>query len=358
MVAQSRQHWRQRRNGGPAATERAAMNTKDNPFGGMGSQYSTSVQYGNGQPRREPAPGPATGTPLMAEPFAVKDVSTKSFAADVIQESRRQPVLVDFWAPWCGPCKQLAPALEKAVQAAGGRVKLVKMNIDEHPAIAGQLGIQSIPAVIAFKDGQPVDGFMGAIPESQIRDFIDKVAGKGGGGQAQITEALAAATEAREAGDLQGAAQIYDAVLAQAPDNIDAIAGLADILFEAGDRAAAQEILARAPEDKKDAPALAAIRAKLALAEQAAALGDPGELERRLAADPNDHQARFDLAMIQNALGMRQEAADNLLAIVKADRTWKDDGARAQLLQFFEAWGLTDEVTLAARRKLSSLLFS
>jgi putative thioredoxin len=243
------------------------------------------------------------------------------------------------------------------VQAAAGRVRLVKMNIDEHPAIAGQLGIQSIPAVIAFKDGQPVDGFMGAIPESQIRDFVDKVAGKGDG-QGQIADALAAAAEARDAGDLQSAAQIYDAILAQAPDNADAIAGLADILFQAGDSAAAQEVLARVPEDKKDVPAIAAVRAKLALAEQAAALGDPGELERRLAADPKDHQARFDLAMIQNALGQREEAADNLLAIVKADRTWKDDGARAQLLQFFEAWGPTDEVTLGARRKLSSLLFS
>jgi putative thioredoxin len=198
---------------------------------------------------------------------------------------------------------------------------------------------------------------MGAIPESQIRDFIDKVAGKDNG-EAQITDALAAAAEAREAGDLQGAAQIYDAILAQAPDNVDAIAGLADLLFEAGDSAGSQEVLARVPEGKKDAPAVAAVRAKLSLAEQAAALGDPGELERRLAADPKDHQARFDLAMIQNALGQRQEAADNLLAIVKADRTWKDDGARAQLLQFFEAWGLTDEVTLASRRKLSSLLFA
>jgi putative thioredoxin len=330
------------------------MNTKDNPFGGMGSQYSTSVQYGSG-PGNQPEPAPAGG--MIAEPFVVKDVSTKSFAADVIQESRRQPVLVDFWAPWCGPCKQLAPALEKVVQAAGGRVKLVKMNIDEHPAIAGQLGIQSIPAVIAFREGQPVDGFMGAIPESQIRDFVDKVAGKGNG-KAQVADALAAAAEAREMGDLQSAAQIYDAVLAQAPETIDAIAGLSDILFQAGDAAAAREVLARAPEDKKDAPALAAVRAKLALAEQAAALGDPAELERRLAADPKDHQARFDLAMIQNALGQRAEAADNLLAIVRADRTWKDDGARAQLLQFFEAWGPTDEATLTARRKLSSLLFS
>jgi putative thioredoxin len=288
----------------------------------------------------------------------IKDTTTAAFAADVIQESRRQPVLVDFWAPWCGPCKQLTPQLEKAVKAAGGKVKLVKMNIDDHPSIAGQLGIQSIPAVIAFKDGQPVDGFMGAIPESQIAQFLDKVGGKGGGAAAQITDALAAAAEARTAGDIQTAADIYDAVLEQAPETIEAIAGLGEILFEAGDAEGAEAVLARAPEDKKDAPALAALRTKMTLAAEAAALGNPAEFERRLAADPADHQARFDLAMIQNARGERHEAADNLLAIIKVDRAWNEDGARAQLLKFFEAWGMTDEATLAARRKLSSLLFS
>lgn len=332
------------------------MSTQDNPFGGMGSPYSTSVQYGAANEEKANQPAGIIGAEQDVAPLVVKDTTTATFSADVIQESRRQPVLVDFWAPWCGPCKQLAPALEKVVQGAGGRVKLVKMNIDDHPAIAGQLGIQSIPAVIAFKDGQPVDGFMGAIPESQIRDFIDKVAGKDG--KAQLDEALAAAAQARDAGDPQTAADIFDAVLAQAPDNLDALAGLADILFEAGDNAGAEEVLSRAPVDKKDLPALAAVRAKLALAAQAASLGDPAEFERRLAADPNDHQARFDLAMIQNGLGQKAEAAENLLAIVKADRTWKEDGARAQLLLFFEAWGMADEATLAARRKLSSLLFS
>ncbi|MEP9374570.1 thioredoxin [Mesorhizobium sp. KR1-2] len=324
------------------------MSNHDNSFGG-GNHYATNVTYGGGKPAESAA---AAG----AEPFTVKDATTASFAADVIQESRRQPVLVDFWAPWCGPCKQLAPVLEKVVMAAGGKVKLVKMNIDDHPAVAGQLGIQSIPAVIAFKNGQPVDGIMGAVPESQIREFIDRVAGKGAG--PQISEALAAAAEARAAGDLQTAADIFGAVLQQAPDNIDALAGLAELLFESGDTAAAEEVLARAPADKADAPALAAVRAKLALAAQAAALGNPAELEARLAANPNDHRARFDLAMIQNALGMRVEAADNLLAIIKADRAWNDSAARTQLLQFFEAWGMADEVTLASRRKLSSLLFS
>ncbi|RWM16632.1 MAG: thioredoxin [Mesorhizobium sp.] len=320
-------------------------------FGGNSGQYAQSVQYG-GADRAKVSLGEA---PAAAD--LVKDTTTATFAADVIQESRRQPVLVDFWAPWCGPCKQLTPQLEKAVKAAGGKVKLVKMNIDDHPSIAGQLGIQSIPAVIAFKDGQPVDGFMGAIPESQITQFIQKVGGKGGGAP-QIADALAAAGEAREAGDVQTAADIYDAILEQAPETVEAIAGLGEILFDAGDSHGAEAVLAKAPEDKKDAPALAALRAKMALAAQAAALGNPAEFERRLAANPNDHQARFDLAMVQNARGEKTQAADNLLAIVKADRTWNDDGARAQLLKFFEAWGMTDEATLAARRKLSSLLFS
>ncbi|RWF27534.1 thioredoxin [Mesorhizobium sp.] len=320
----------------------------NNPFGSSGGQYATTVQYGGGEPKLSLGEAPAD---------LIKDTTTAGFAADVVQESRRQPVLVDFWAPWCGPCKQLTPQLEKAVKAAGGSVKLVKMNIDDHPSIAGQLGIQSIPAVIAFKNGQPVDGFMGAIPESQIAEFIKKVGGKNGGGN-QVAEALAAAAEARGAGDAQTAADIYEAILEQAPETIEAIAGLGELLFEAGDTEGAEAILARAPEDKKDAPPLAALRARIALAAQAASLGNPAEFERRLAANPGDHQARFDLAMIQNSRGERTQAADNLLAIIKADRSWNDDGAKAQLLKFFEAWGMTDEATLAARRKLSSLLFS
>lgn len=326
------------------------MSDKINPFGAMGSQYSTSVNYGGQET------GGIAGSAGEA-PLEIKDVTTASFTADVIQESRKLPVLVDFWAPWCGPCKQLQPALERVVAAAKGAVKLVKMNIDEHPAIAGQLGIQSIPAVIAFSNGQPVDGFMGAIPESQIRDFIQKIAGKDDG-QAQIAEALGAAVQAREAGDLQTAADIFGAIVQEQPENIDAIASLADLLFEAGDVAGAEEIVSRAPADKQDAPAIAAVRTKMKLASEAADLGDPAVLERRLQEDPKDHQARFDLAMIQNAQGKKHEAADNLLAIVKADRNWNEDGARAQLLEFFEAWGMTDEATLAARRKLSSLLFS
>lgn len=318
-----------------------------NPFG-SGSQYATTVQFGDGG---------STGLNSAAPADLVKDTTTAGFTADVIQESRKQPVLVDFWAPWCGPCKQLGPVLEKAVQAAGGRVKMVKMNIDEHPSIAGQLGIQSIPAVIAFKDGQPVDGFMGAVPESQINEFIARLGGKDAGENA-LEEALAAAAEARTRGDAQTAADIYGAILQQAPDSATAAAGLADILFEGGDMDGAQAVLDGLPEDKRDEPEVAAVRTRLSLAAQAAELGDAAELEKRLQQNPADHQARFDLAMIQNARGERAEAADNLLAIVKVDRNWNDDGARAQLLQFFEAWGMADEATLAARRKLSSLLFS
>jgi putative thioredoxin len=336
------------------------MSNQDNspraPYGGGAQGYRTEVRFGERRNGDAGSGGFADAVGKAPAGDLIKDTTTANFAADVIRESRNQPVLVDFWAPWCGPCKQLTPSLEKAVREARGAVRLVKMNIDEHPTIPGQLGIQSIPAVIAFRDGQPVDGFMGAIPESQVRDFIAKLGGGSAG--AGIEDALAAAAEARQQGDTGMAREIYSAVLAEAPDNMDALAGLADLFFEAGETDKASGLLAGVPADKADLPAIAALRAKIAIAEQVKELGDPAELERRLAADPKDHQARFDLAMIENAMGRREEAADNLLAIVRADRTWKDDGARAQLLQFFEAWGITDEATLSARRKLSSLLFS
>ena len=320
------------------------MSDNQNPFGGAGGGYAQAVNFG------------ASDQPVGGGGDLIKDTTTAGFTADVVQESRNQPVLVDFWAPWCGPCKQLTPIIESAVRAAGGKVKLVKMNIDDHPTIPGQLGIQSIPAVIAFVDGKPVDGFMGAQPESKVNEFIEKLTGDDQ--EAQIATALEMAAQAREAGDPQQAAQIYAAVVQQEAKNADALGGLADILFEAGQAEQAREVLDRVPEDGRNHPAVAAVEAKIALAEQVAALGDPAELEQRLAADPKDHQARFDLAMIQNARGEREAATDNLLAIVKADREWKDDGTRAQLLQFFEAWGPTDDATLSARRRLSSLLFS
>ncbi|WP_295813040.1 thioredoxin [uncultured Nitratireductor sp.] len=342
------------------------MTNGDNPYGKPGdygagdTQYTTNVDFGGGAAAAPAAPA-SQGFSLSEEPQMpagdlIKETTTANFPADVIQESRNQPVLVDFWAPWCGPCKQLTPIIENAVRAAGGKVKLVKMNIDEHPAIAGQLGVQSIPAVFAFKDGQPVDGFMGALPESQVKAFIDKLTADAGGDE--IAGALEAAGEAVANGDQQMAAQIYSAVLQRDPENVDAIGGLADLLFEAGQKEQALQILAQAPEKHKDAAPIAAVQAKMALAEQVADLGDSAALEERLAADPNDHQARFDLALLQNAKGDRSAAAENLLAIVRSDREWQEDGARAQLLKFFEAWGATDPATLAARRKLSSLLFS
>ena len=323
------------------------MSTDNNPFATSASQYgAASVSFG----------APTAAAPAPAGDL-IKDTTTQAFAQDVIKESQSQVVLVDFWAPWCGSCKQLTPIIEKVVREAAGAVKLVKMNIDDHPSIAGQLGIQSIPAVIAFKDGQPVDGFMGALPESQVRDFIAKVAGPIDT-TPPVDEALAAAAEALAQGDMQTAGDIYGEILSLVPDNLPAIAGMAGLLVDAGELDHARALIATAPGGKDSEAALAGVLARIALAEQVAKLGDPTEFIRKLEADPTDHQARFDLAMVQNAHDERDAAADSLLAVMRADRTWNDDGARRQLLLFFDAWGPMDPATLAARRKLSSLLFS
>jgi putative thioredoxin len=288
---------------------------------------------------------------------AVKDVTTASFKADVLTASIKQPVLVDFWAPWCGPCKQLAPVLEKAVAEAKGKVTLVKMNIDDHPQIAGQLGVQSIPAVIAFERGQPVDGFMGALPESQVRGFIERLVGPlTGGSDALIAEAEAAT----ESGDADLAAELYARVLTEDETNPKAIGGLARLHVAAGDLESARGVLALATPPapgKEPDPAVAAAIAALSLAEQAESVGDLAPLQKALAANPDDHQARFDLAVALNARGERDLAADELLTIIKADRAWNEGGARRQLLQFFEAWGLMDKAAVAARRKLSAIWF-
>jgi putative thioredoxin len=287
---------------------------------------------------------------------AVKDTTTQTFMKDVIEESRRQPVLVDFWAPWCGPCKQLTPILEKAVRSAKGKVKLVKMNIDEHPAIPGQMGIQSIPAVIAFVNGQPADGFLGALPEGQVTAFLERVTKQEIGGEEK--ELLKAADEALAGGDPAGAAELYSEILAGDPGNIHALAGLARSYVETGAIDKAKETLALVPEAKRNESPIAAARAAVEVAEQAATLGPVGELEKQVAANPLDHQARFDLAVALNAGNRRQEALDHLMEIVRRDRKWNDDGARKQLVQFFEAWGPTDEFTVAGRRQLSSILFA
>ena len=286
----------------------------------------------------------------------VKDTTPQAFMKDVIEESRRQPVLVDFWAPWCGPCKQLTPTLEKVVRAAKGKVKLVKMNIDEHPAIPGQMGIQSIPAVFAFVNGQPVDGFMGALPETQVTAFIERLTrGRMGGEEKDLLEAADAALKE---GDTAGAADLYAQLLEQDSGNVPALAGLARCYVESGAIEQAKQTLALVPEAKQNDAAVAAARAALEIAEQASSVGPVAELEQKVTANPLDHQARFDLAVALNAAGKRVEAADHLIEIVRRDRKWNDDGARKQLVQFFEAWGPTDEASIAGRRKLSSILFS
>ena len=289
-------------------------------------------------------------------PTPVKEVTAASFRADVLTASTRQPVLVDFWAPWCGPCKQLAPALEKAVADSGGKVALVKMNIDEHPQIAGQLGIQSIPAVIAFDKGQPVDGFVGALPESQVRGFIERLVGPL---TAAADELVAEAEAAAAKGDAAGAAALYARVLTEDESNLKAIAGLTKLHIEAGDLDQAKAVLSMAPPPaagREPDPAIAAAAA-LHIAEQASTIGDLAPLEKALAENPDNHQARFDLALALNAKGRRDEAADALLTIFKRDRKWNDEAARKQLLQFFEAWGLMDPAAVTARRKLSAILF-
>jgi putative thioredoxin len=286
----------------------------------------------------------------------VKDVTTQSFMKDVIEESKRQPVLVDFWAEWCGPCKQLTPVLEKAVKGARGKVKLAKMDIDKHPAIPGQMGIQSIPAVIAFVNGQPADGFLGALPEGQVADFIARITKDKLGGEAQ--DFLKSAEEALASGNAEEAIALYGEVLREEPGSVPALAGLARAQVDTGALDQAKETLALVPEAKRNDAAVAAARSALEVAEQAQSVGPVGELEQKVAANPRDHQARFDLAVALNAAGKRQEAADHLLEIVKRDRKWNEDGARKQLVQFFEAWGPTDEATVNGRRKLSSILFS
>jgi putative thioredoxin len=286
----------------------------------------------------------------------VKDTTTQAFVKDVIEESKRQPVLVDFWAPWCGPCKQLTPVLEKAVKAAKGKVKLVKMNIDDHPAIPGQMGIQSIPAVIAFVNGQPADGFMGALPESQVVAFLERLTKDRIGGEAQ--DLLKAADAALAEGDAAGAAQMYADVLAEDNTSVPALGGLARAYVETGALEQARQTLAMVPEAKQNDSAVAAARAALEIAEQAKTLGPISELEQKVAANPLDHQARFDLALALNGKGRRADALEQLIAIVKRDRKWNDDGARKQLVQFFDAWGPTDEATIDGRRRLSSILFA
>jgi putative thioredoxin len=295
-------------------------------------------------------------TAAAATDTTIKEATTQSFVKDVIEESRRQPVLVDFWAPWCGPCKQLTPILEKVVRGAKGKLKLVKMNIDEHPSIPGQMGIQSIPAVIAFVNGQPADGFLGALPESQVLAFVERLTK--GRVSAEDKDLLKGADAALAEDDPAGAAELYARVLADEPTNVQALAGLARCYVASGALDQAKQTLAMIPESKHGDAAVAAARAAVELAEQATSLGPINELEQKVAANPLDHQSRFDLALALNAKGLRKEALDHLIEITRRDRKWNDDGARKQLVQLFDAWGPNDETTIEGRKRLSSILFA
>jgi putative thioredoxin len=297
---------------------------------------------------------------MIGEPHAaaapsdlIKEGSDATFMADVIEASKNQPVIVDFWATWCGPCRQLTPALEKAVLAAKGAVKLVKIDVDKNPAFAGQLRVQSIPTVYAFDGGRPVDAFMGAVPESQLKAFIDRLSGPAA--PSDVDQILSLAKESLDLDDIGGAAQAYAQALQMDPENVKAIAGLARCYLKGGDVERAREILEMAPADAKDAD-LDSVRAALVLASDGPS--ETTDLERRVAANPDDHEARFDLAKALAAEGRFQAAADHLLAIIAADRTWNDEAARKQLLTVFEAAGPMSDVAKQGRRKLSSILFS
>ncbi|MFC3226127.1 thioredoxin [Marinibaculum pumilum] len=290
----------------------------------------------------------------------VKDSSMATFMQDVIEASREVPVLVDFWAPWCGPCKTLTPVLEKVVRAAGGKVKLVKVNIDEpqNQPLAQQLRIQSIPAVYAFQDGQPVDGFMGALPESQVKQFIERLAGGEMAGD-PVEEALEQGREALEAGDLELAQQAFAAVLQQEPENAAAIGGLLRCMVAGDALDKAKEMLARVPAKLADDEEIKGARAAIELAERSqAAAGQVGELAAKVEANPKDHQARYDYALALLGAHRREEAVDQLLDIVRQDRKWNDEAARKQLVELFDTFGQTDPLTIETRRRLSSILFS
>lgn len=286
----------------------------------------------------------------------IKDGSTQSFAKDVLEASRSAIVLVDFWAAWCGPCKQLTPVLEKVVKSYGGKVRLVKINTDEHPGIAGQLRIQSLPTVYAFGDGRPLDGFMGVQPESAIREFIDRLIGPDEG--AELQNIVEAAEAALEEGDLQSAAEAFATVLQEDQQNVQAIAGLAKCYMKSGDTERAEQTLSLVAPEKANSAAILGVKAALELAKAASKGGSYADLEKRLAANPADHEARLDLAIALAARGAKEEALDHLLELVRRDRNWNDQVGRKQLVQLFDAWGPKDPLTLDGRRRLSSILFS
>jgi putative thioredoxin len=287
----------------------------------------------------------------------IKDTDTKGFMADVIEVSKRVPVLVDFWAPWCGPCKQLTPLLEKVVKQANGKVRLDKINVDENQQIAAQMRVQSIPAVFAFVDGQPIDGFMGALPEGQIRQFIDKLGSKGSLAE-EIAAAMKVAEEAMQRKDFAEAQNILGQILGVDPGHVAALANFAKCQIELGDLEGATATLGQVPSDKKINVDVISAMAALELALHPVDTNLLTELQKAVAAAPDDFQNRLDLAVALNGAGQRSEATDQLLYVIRKKRDWNEDAARKQLVQFFDAWGPKDEATLQGRRKLSAILFS
>ncbi|WP_341863387.1 thioredoxin [Gymnodinialimonas sp. 57CJ19] len=287
----------------------------------------------------------------------IKDVTDATFMTDVVEASQTTPVIVDFWAPWCGPCKTLGPQLEAAVTAAKGKVRMVKVNVDENQQIAAQLRVQSIPTVYAFHEGQPVDGFQGAVPESQIKEFVNKLAAmsKEDGG---LGEALEAAEEMLAAGDHDDAAQTFAAILGEEPENAPAMAGLARAHLAMGQTDEAEQLLSTAPDKIFNAPELEAIRAQIELARQAESAGPLAELQAAVDANPDDHAARFELAQALHAGGDVEQAVDNLLELFRRDRTWNDEAAKTQLFTIFEALPPQDPIALNGRRRLSSMIFA